>query len=156
MLDHPAIKFSPWVPWQDRETLADGQQYMGVYLWAHFHRKPDSTLVPSELSLPEELIYVGETKNLNARPLSGTRHHRLEHYDDTYPADRKYRYLYVSVFPVERYQDNARCRAIRAYTRYVEDLIYWRYVEAYGTRAALDYKKKPGRSTVAKCCATRA
>ena len=52
--------------------------------------------------------------------------------------------------------DDALCRALRAYTRYVEDLIYWKYVEAFGKRAALDYKKKPNRSTVAKCCPTGA
>lgn len=148
----PPIAFSPWVHWDDRPQLIDEQQFMGMYLWAHFHQKPDQTIVPSERALPEELIYVGETKNLNARPLRGLGHQRLEHYCDIFPGDSNFSYLYVSVFRVECYEDSDRCRGLRAYTRYVEDLIYWKYVEAHGRRAALDYKKKPGHWTAADCC----
>jgi hypothetical protein len=81
----PPISFSPWVHWDDREQLLDEQQFMGVYLWAHFHRKPNQTMVTSEVALPKELVYIGESKNLNARPLHGLGHQRLVHYRNTFP-----------------------------------------------------------------------
>ena len=50
--------------------------------------------------------------------------------------------LYVSVFHVEPFKPGGgRSRLLRAYTRYVEDLIYWEYTRRFGRRAALDYKK---------------
>jgi hypothetical protein len=42
---------------------------------------------------------------------------------------------------------------LRAYTRYVEGRILWEYVQQYGERAALHYKKKRGRDVVDPCCA---
>jgi hypothetical protein len=62
MFEHPAIAFSPWVRWSDRHRLVEERPFLGVYLWAHFHHEPDPTIPPTELRLPEELIYAGETK----------------------------------------------------------------------------------------------
>ena len=80
---------------------------------------------------------------MNARPLGveGQRHHRLTHYRRTYPADKELGCLYVSVFHVRPFRRrDSVCHAYRAFTRYVEDLVYWEYTRRFGQRPALDYK----------------
>lgn len=49
-----------------------------------------------------------------------------------------------------------RSRIVRTFTRYVEDLIYWQYVQRYGKRSALDYAAKPGFTELPEpcCCST--
>ena len=115
---------------------------MGVYLWAYFEQAPKPGTPPYP-NLPEELIYAGETKDLDARPLGSRRHHRLAHYLDTYCDDCEFKCLYVSVFRVCCFgpNDEQAYLRLRAFTRYVEARIYWEYTERFGHRAALDYKK---------------
>jgi hypothetical protein len=115
-----------------------------VYVWGRFSRPPTATARPYP-EIPRELIYAGETNNLNRRPLSGNTHHRLEHYRARFKDDPDLAKLYVSVFHIEEFErSGARGRLLRAFTRYVEDLIYWEYVRRFGKRAALDYKKGKG------------
>lgn len=52
----PKVKFSPWVRWKDRETLA-GIQGSGVYLLAHYKRPPSGSANPKT----SKIIYIGET-----------------------------------------------------------------------------------------------
>ena len=80
LMVEPDIRFSQWALWRERESLKspDGQPSMGAYLWGHFPSGPPAASPYPEL--PKELIYVGETNDLNTRPLGGTRHHRLKHY----------------------------------------------------------------------------
>ena len=139
MIIAPSIRFSSWTPWIRRQDLRRTcPASAGVYLWARFSELPDNRLLPYP-EIPAELIYVGETKNLHERPLSGA-HHRLAHYADCFPEDGEKRCLYISVFPVAQFEaTDPRC--VRAFTRYVEDLIYWEYARRYEKRAALDYKK---------------
>ena len=144
MIEPPPIVFSEWVPWHERGRLktADGQPSMGVYLWARFEHSQRPTGRPYP-ELPVELIYVGETNDLNDRPLGagGQRHHRLRHYATRFPKDHGYRYLYISVFHVHRFRRRDKhCNALRAFTRYVEDLVYWEYTRRFDERPALDYK----------------
>jgi hypothetical protein len=150
------IAFSNWVVWDKRKELEkdEWRRSLGVYLWAHFHEPPDAKVHPYP-ELPRELVYVGETKDLNMRPLQGNAHQRLVHYGDTFPRDRQSRrFLYVSVYHVQEYrEDDERSKTLRAFTRYVEDKILWEYVQRYGKRAALDYKKKGDWDVVAECCA---
>ncbi|HKZ76966.1 MAG TPA: hypothetical protein VJ124_01480 [Pyrinomonadaceae bacterium] len=70
MIEPPPIVFSEWVPWHERGRLKtpDGQPSMGVYLWARFAHGLPPTGHPYP-GLPKELIYVGETNDLNVRPL---------------------------------------------------------------------------------------
>lgn len=128
------IEFSPWVPWQDRRTLQlNDQPSLGVYIWGHFHSTPTSKVEYPDL--PIELIYVGESKNLYTRLCSGSAHHRLTHYRATYPLDSTLQHLYLAVFRIEPYvKGDQRCRALRAYTRYVEDRLYWEYVLKFGKK----------------------
>ena len=137
MLSEPKIAFSHWVAWKDRADLRTPKPMMGVYMWAHFHEPPDRTVHPYP-TLPEELVYVGETNDLNARPLRGNRHQRLEHYRDTFPADAKLDHLYVAVFRVREYQpDSPHRRTTRAFTQFAEGKLYWGYTRCYERRAAL-------------------
>lgn len=136
------IQFTEWVPWcGGRGRLKRPEPSIGVYLWAHFAVPPAAAARPYP-DLPKELIYVGETRNLNRRPLSGG-HHRLDHYRDKFPDDWDLKSLYVSVFHIESV-GRGRSHLLRAFTRYVEDMIYWQYVQRFGERAALDYKRGKG------------
>jgi hypothetical protein len=122
-------------------------------VWGHFHTRPVEVVYPQ---LPAELIYAGETKNLNSRLLGPRRHHRLIHYRATFPSDTELKRLYLSVFRVDTYRRGERSRALRAFTRYVEDRIYWEYVQAFGQRTALNYAAKSGTIQIpAPCCSPR-
>jgi hypothetical protein len=142
MIEPPPIKFSKWVRWKERGSLRalDGAS-MGVYLWAHFHRtkKAQSSPYPD---LSRDLIYVGESNDINARLLEprGGQHHRLEHYRRIYLADSELALLHVSVFHIEPFRRDSHCHAIRAFTRFVESHVQWEYTRRYGQRPALDYK----------------
>jgi hypothetical protein len=141
MIETPLV-FSQWVPWKERHLLKTADSYppLGVYLWSYFSQAPKPTVLPYP-DLPTALIYAGETKNLNVRPLGSHRHHRLLHYVDGFPEDPGYTCLYVSVFHVDRFEPSDKwCLSLRAFTRYVEDRIYWEYTRRFGQRPALDYK----------------
>jgi hypothetical protein len=140
-IDVPPVAFTPWVRWKKRHELRskDGQPSMGVYLWARFRRPPVPQASPYP-ELPPEVVYVGQTNNLNVRPLGVPRHHRLAHYIDTF-GDREHRHLYVSVCHVRPFiRNDSDCYSLWAYTRYLEARLYWEYVQRYRRRPALDYK----------------
>jgi hypothetical protein len=154
MIDVTPIQFTEWVAWSDRRRLVTPEPHLGVYVWGHFHGHPGPEIRPYP-DLPSQLVYVGETKNLNIRPLGPISHNHmgLERYAETYPKDADLRHLYVSVFRVECFKDgDPRCRLLRAFTRYVEDRIYWEYTRAFGKRAALDYARKSGYTLVVANC----
>ena len=139
----PRIEFSAWVPWHERSRLSrvDGP-WLGLYFWARFNAPPAPSAKPYP-RLPKELIYVGETKHLDKRPLTGS-HHRLTHYRDTFPDDPNLERLYVSVcrvcdFPEGYGPDYAR---LRVFTQYVEAKTYWDYTVRWGRPPALHYKKR--------------
>lgn len=143
------IRFSQWVLWADRGSLrrSDGP-WLGLYLWARFDRAPSPSAKPYP-RLPEQIIYVGETKHLDLRPLAG-RHHRLAHYRDTFPDDPHFRRLYLSVCRVHRFRNGYATEAartlyprLRVYTQYIEARLYWDYTRRWGRPPALHYKKSP-------------
>jgi hypothetical protein len=61
--------------------------WLGVYLWGRFQRPPSKNLIPYP-TVPAQVIYVGEAKSIDRRPLTGN-HHRLVHYKDTFADDPK-------------------------------------------------------------------
>jgi hypothetical protein len=113
VIEPPEIIFSEWVRWDERARLKsrDGEPSPGVYVWGRFAQAPPPNLRPYP-EIPEELIYVGETKDLNVRPLGRGRHHRLTHYSDCFPEDRSRGRLYVSVFHVPNIR-GAESRCVR-------------------------------------------
>ncbi|MCA1789891.1 MAG: hypothetical protein LC667_08530 [Thioalkalivibrio sp.] len=140
--------FTPWVAWGDRAALKEsGGPCLGVYLWARFDTAPDPLALPYP-NLPEEIIYVGESKHLEQRPLGRIRHHRLAHYLEVFRDDPKFEHLYVSVFRVcpfpngyESGEAAQRYSALRVYTQYFEGKLYWDYVMRWGHPPKLRYKK---------------
>jgi hypothetical protein len=143
LLREPPIAFSTWTRWQDRSRLRhpDAQPHMGVYLWARFRTPPDASSVPYP-DLCEEVIYVGETNDLNVRPLGSTRHHRVANYLELFPDDPTLARLYVAVCTIAPFQpQDAACHAWRAFTRHLEARIAWEYTKLVGRRPLLDYKR---------------
>ena len=145
--DAPKIKFSRWVPWTHRSDLIrGGGPWLGVYLWGRFQQPPSPSVKPYP-KLPKHVIYVGETKNVNQRPLT-REHHRLAHYRDKFPHDPGLQMLYVSVchvYPFRRGYGSKQAWSLysrlRVYTQYVEARIYWNYTKNWGRPPALHYKK---------------
>lgn len=143
----PEIKFSRWIPWNRRlDEVQRNGPWLGVYIWARFPQPPSRKTRPYP-RLPSQLIYVGETKHVDERPLTGA-HHRLRHYRDTFPHDRDLRELYVSVYrvhPFRRGYDSKKARGLyarlRVFTQYIEGKIYWDYTKKWGRPPALHYKK---------------
>jgi hypothetical protein len=112
---------------------------MGIYVWAHFTKRPPPESRPFP-NLPRQLIYVGEANDLTVRPLSGP-HHRLKHYVHQF-GDRHYTRLYVSVCEAGSFRrSDPKSHALRAFTKYVEALIGWKYTQKFGRRPHLDYKE---------------
>ena len=147
-IEVPKVKFSKWVNWRDRADLkqSDGP-WLGVYVWGRFRRPPSDSVKPYP-KLPSQLIYVGETKHIDTRPLTG-KHHRLVHYGDTFSDDPDLEMLYVAVYRVRPFPlgyDSKKAKALysrlRVYTQYVETMIYWEYTKTWGRPPALHYKKK--------------
>jgi hypothetical protein len=142
-LTEPPVTFSPWTPWQERSRLRtpDAHATMGVYLWARFSTAPDASSFPYP-DLREEVIYVGETNDLNVRPLGPTRHHRVTNYLELFPDDPTLAQLHVAVCTVAPFRpQDAACHAWRAFTRYLEARIGWEYTKRFGRRPLLDYKR---------------
>lgn len=132
--------------WADRSSLrrSDGP-WLGLYLWARFEAGPSPSIPYPEL--PEEVVYVGETKNLDQRPLAG-RHHRLAHWRDSFPDDPQFTQLYLSICRLQQFQGGYAADAaktlyprLRVYTQYVEAKLYWEYTQHWGHLPALHYKK---------------
>jgi hypothetical protein len=96
--------------------------------------------------LPEEIIYVGETKHLDERPLCGA-HHRTAHYQQTFTEDPGLGMLFLSIARVHAFQGGYGSasaddyRRLRVYTQYVESRIYWEYTKKWRRPPELHYKK---------------
>jgi hypothetical protein len=143
----PGVTFSAWAPWSDRRRLRrDDGPWLGLYLWGRFERPPDEADRPYPV-LPRQVIYVGETKHIDLRPLTGD-HHRLAHYRDTFPDDDGLKLLYITVGRVERFPDGyegaearSTYRRLRVFTQYIEAKIYWEYTKQWNCPPALHYKK---------------
>jgi hypothetical protein len=146
-LVEPPIVFSPWTAWANRASLkrTDGP-WVGLYIWGHFEGAPPTGAPYPEL--PEELAYVGETKHLDKRPLSGP-HHRTLHYRETFKDDPNLERLFLSVARVRAFPggytdhnvDEYLC--LRVYTRHIEARIYWEYTKKWKKPPALHYKRPP-------------
>jgi hypothetical protein len=141
------IRFSEWVPWAERSSLRrpDGP-WLGLYLWGHFGERPPKSRIPYP-DLPEEMIYVGETKHLDFRPLSG-KHHRLIHYCDTFEDDPTFTRLFLSIYRIHHFKGGYQTQEaqalyprLRVYTQYLEARLYWEYTERWQQVPKLHYKK---------------
>jgi len=161
-INPPQITFSQWTPWSDRARLrrSDGRPWLGLYLWGHFHQPPTST--EPYPKLPQQLIYVGETKHLDLRPLTGEQHHRLIHYRETFSDYLNLELLYLSVCRVHSFPSGYRLPdakvlydALRVYTQYIEAKIYWEYTHRWMHPPALHYKKSNKRGVGYVAGATR-
>lgn len=90
---------------------------------------------------------VGEAKDIDRRPLSGT-HRRLAHYRDTFPDDPNLDNLYVTVCLVQRFRNGYSSKMartlyarLRVYTQWLEATLSWEYTKKWGRPPALHYKK---------------
>ena len=143
----PRLRFSRWVSWKDRSNLrrTDGP-WLGIYFWGRFDFPPGPRVRPYP-ALPRVLIYVGDTKHLDTRPLTG-RHHRLSHYRDTYPDDPALNHLYLSICRIRRFprgyqagRSKPAYDRLRNYTLFLEAAFYWLYTKKWGEPPRLRYKK---------------
>lgn len=92
--DLDELKFSPWEAWATRSSLRLTPPRAGVYLFGFFRSPPVDPPTPG--NLPLEVIYVGDAKNLNVRPLSEPRHKVILRVREMFPAAGLTQ-LYVSV-----------------------------------------------------------
>ena|SRR2546425_12096052 len=134
------ITFGPWTKWTDRGTSRTDTAHGGVYLFAYCPAvRPPA--VPTVDQLPQEVVYVGDAKNLNRRPLSGV-HHRLQRYEQLFGDPRKT--LFVTVAPL--YQTTCvEPHVERAFSFYTEAQLVWNYTDRHGHPPAMHYKDKGAR-----------
>jgi len=131
----PKISFTHWAPWQERDELGTEHPNGGVYLLARFERQPGKRSRPWP-KLPKGVIYVGQTHNLNNRPVKA--HNRTERYNQMF-GDPSYTHLYVSVF----YSYETGCDlsfVLGAFSIQVEAMLVWEYVKQHGQLPAMHFK----------------
>ena len=130
------VRFGEWVTWNDRSPLPARQG--GLYLFGCFRSgRPGSAPNPSRPS--PEVIYVGEAKNLNERPLK--QHPYVQRYADLF-GDRSLDRLYVAVAPLYRTDvDHVVYRVARLHAAYWEAKLIWRYGEEHGHPPVLHFGK---------------
>lgn len=128
----PAIQFSPWISWGDRNAFV-GAGNPGVYLLAHFVEPPPGQADP----LDQNIVYIGETHRqilqrrwqafnrsaMNGRPshAGGETYHALF---NEVRAD-----LHVAAFPVTGMEEPA----LTAFILYAERTALWGYVCRWNT-----------------------
>ena len=136
-LEDLEIFFEKWRNWERRRDPPVDPTCGGVYLLAYC-----STGKPPEVSsidsLPVEVIYVGDAKDLNKRPLTG-RHHRIERYRELFGSNMER--LFVACAPLyETLCDDSHLK--RAFSFYAEAMLVWKYTKLHGHPPAMHYKDK--------------
>lgn len=133
------LSFGPWAPWRDRRTLRTPVPYGGVYLLACFSslRPLDP---PNPESLPYEVVYVGDAKNLNNRPLTGP-HGQVDSFAKLFHGTAS---LYVSVgklFLIDG--EPVHYATQRTRSVFFESKLAWDYARVYGHPPILQSKETP-------------
>ena len=94
--------------------------------------------IPSAKKLPQCVVYVGDAKDLNKRPLTGT-HHRIKRYQELF--DQELKSLFVSFAPI--YQTGCQDSHVqRAFAFFAEAMLVWEYTKRHGHPPAMHYKDK--------------
>jgi hypothetical protein len=103
-------------------------------------------------TLPRQVIYVGEAKDLNERPL--TSHPYAQRYAELFGDPRLLR-LYVAVAPLYRTdEEHDAYRVERLFAAYWEAKLVWRYAEKHHHPPVLHFEKdKPEAEWVARAVA---
>jgi hypothetical protein len=125
------------MPWDLRPNLRSEPANGGVYLLAHC----SSGSAPANATLerlPFEVIYVGNTKNLNVRPARGC-HSGVELYHTRVdPTDER---LFVTVAPL--FETACADYAVqRIYSHCIEAALVWTYTQRHGYPPLLNYTHK--------------
>jgi hypothetical protein len=128
-----SLKFGRWISWQERRKHAREHASLrgrgGLYLLGCF---PDrrAEVEPTAGNLPSGVIYIGDAKDLNRRPLTGG-HSELDAYRRL-TGDNELRCLFVSI--ADFYPTNC------------DDYEHWRICSAYfESKLIWDYTRKHRR-----------
>jgi hypothetical protein len=144
--------FRPWMLWSDRSKLLGGldRSCGGVYLWAY---SPDGLPPVVRLEvMPKEIIYIGDAKDLDKRPLRGG-HHRLDRYEEL-SGDKHRNFLYVSVAPLfDTGCDDYEIWRVRSL--YLEARLYLMYAEQHNEPPLFRFKKNRPEALLAEKRARR-
>ncbi len=120
--------FSKWIHWKERNAL-EAIKSKGVYILKHFNQN----MIPTNVTLEEPLIYIGETCDQNFRKRfnqfnrsafsSRKGHSGACTFFSEYNLNETPQWLYLAILPVQ-YEEPKRS----AYIRYVERYLIWEYV----------------------------
>jgi hypothetical protein len=138
---HIEITFGTWTRWKDRPSLRLTSPKAGVYLFGFFRSPPPNPPTPD--SLPFELIYVGDAKNLNNRPLSEPHHKIVKRLPALFP-EMAFEQLYVSICPLYDAPSDLG-HDIAASMKYAIDRTRSFYIESW---LALKYAEQHGHPPI--------
>jgi hypothetical protein len=137
MKDDPLkLTFTPWTRWRDRLSLVTHPSQGGVYVFGLFRSPPPGP--PSADNLPLEVIYVGDARNLNHRPLTERHHKIVKRLPALFPGPALDS-LFVSVCPLyvtpTDFRDDLKAAQQYAVDRtrsfYIESWLAWKYADRY-------------------------
>jgi len=131
------IRFGDWRRWDKRRMDSVGPSQGGVYLLAHC-RSGSAPVTATVDSLPREVVYVGNTKDLDTRPGIGSHDGVKRYRQDIDSTDER---LFVAFAPL--YESLCEDYAMqRVYAEYAEAMLVWRFTEQHGHPPALHYGHK--------------
>ena len=87
-------------------------------------------------ALPKQVIYIGEAKDLNKRPLTG-RHHRVERYRTLFGDKTNLLFVAFASLYVKGCDDY---HIQRVASSYIEAMLVWNYTKRHGHPPVLHYK----------------
>ena len=121
--------FGSWTSWKERRPTPT--PLGGVYLLGYFTSPPPLTPLDPE-RLPYRVIYVGDAKNLNSRPLTGSHHQAGPGLDEVFGEGADV-FLYVAIGPLYVIDIDAKRYAYqRTRSFYIEMKLAWDYARIHG------------------------
>jgi len=127
-MSEPKVIFTPWKQWDERKDIKNAER-TGVYLLAHFSRRPNRDVPASPLD--EHIVYIGEThrqtlqkrwSDFNRSAQTGKKGHAGGRtYHDRFSRIRDD--LYVAAYTPEQPDWTPRCRSF--FISRVESRLIW-------------------------------
>ncbi len=142
MIKEPAISFTPWTRWADR-NLVKNAHLPGVYLLAHWDDGPPSRVDP----LSQEIVCIGETtegslmgrwQQFNRAAFEGKPGHSggMVYHETFGDGEEDAERLYVAAFVPEGLSRELRSLFIR----YVERKLVWEWARRWGSAPVCNAK----------------
>jgi hypothetical protein len=126
------LSFEAWTSWARCGEMRTLEPFGGVYLFAYFNSPPPPQTAPDPQLLPFEVIYVGDAKDLNNRPLADPGHKVVQRLRSVFAvADLDCLYVTVGrLYTIDRVPRQYAYQ--RTCSFFLEAKLAWEYAQLHG------------------------